>query len=561
MKKIFAVLALSLACLSLWAQKDEVTLVVYGDGKDKAEATSVALRSAIEQTYGTFVSANTSIINDDVVKDEIVSVSSGNIKSYKEIDYVTLPDGRSSITLQATVSIGKLVSYAKSHGSSAELSGAVFMQDLKIKELNKKNEEIALEHMSQKVEPILADAYNYELEIFDPYINKESNDVNYSKKFIVPIKIVMKETKSFENFLDVWQSTLSSLSLSSDEAQDWENKGLETYDFYDDVGGEYYFRNEVSKIIGDIGILISVARLAFTIRVLYSGGESKDVNFTDFATLKPNSLYPFRWKTNEDNVGCFVNGDTYKIKSFHFFNDSASGQCYSSPCIRGDRAYFSRFINGSAGLYLSATSQTHYLSRDAWRPDYYNCLCLYVVLSEEKMNKLQGIEVLPDKDLYYSLVYATTNRKPKAPAKNVSNSASASSSIKTTINPGFKLDPLPESYEPGEYYETDESYEEAIPFQLVQEKPTFDAGDGKSFAEWVISKIKESGVSAGKKMVRVGYTISKTGRVRDVKIMRGSGIPEIDALVVDIFKASPRWTPGKQGGNNCTTEVNNSIML
>ncbi len=558
MKRFFAILALLLACLSLWAQKDEVTLVVSGDGKDKAEATSVALRSAIEQTYGTFVSANTSIINDDVVKDEIVSVSSGNIKSYKEIDYVSLPDGRSSITLQATVSIGKLVSYAKSHGSSAELSGAVFMQDFKMKELNKKNEKAALMHMSQKVEPILADAYNYELEIFDPFINKESNDVNYSNKFIVPIKIVMKETKSFDNFLDVWQSTLSSLSLSSDEVKDWESRGLKTYKFHDDVGGHYCFRNDVSEFIWDFGRLICDARLAFTIRVLYSDGGSKDFNITDFATLRLKGTIDFVWKKNEDNAGCFVSARTDSIKPFPFFYGTWE-QCYSYPIITPSYANFNRFVYGGEGKYSSNTSKTHYLVRDAIRPDYYNCLCLYVVLGESEMNKLRGIEVLPNKDLYYSLVYATTGRKPKVPAKSVSNSAT--NSPKTTINPGFKLDPLPESYEPGEYYETDESYEEAVPFQLVPKKPTFDAGDGKSFADWVNSKIKESGVSAGRKMVRVSYTISKTGRVRDVKIMRSSGIPEIDALVVDIFKASPRWTPGRSGDRNCTTQVNTYVEL
>ena len=51
---------------------DDITLVVDGEGKDKTEATKNALRSAIEQSYGTFVSANTVILNDELVKDEIV---------------------------------------------------------------------------------------------------------------------------------------------------------------------------------------------------------------------------------------------------------------------------------------------------------------------------------------------------------------------------------------------------------------------------------------------------------------------------------------------------------
>ena len=63
---------------------DEVTIVVSGDGATKSEATALALRSAIERTFGTFVSANTTILNDDLVQDEIVSITTGNIKKYEE---------------------------------------------------------------------------------------------------------------------------------------------------------------------------------------------------------------------------------------------------------------------------------------------------------------------------------------------------------------------------------------------------------------------------------------------------------------------------------------------
>ena len=111
---------------------DEVTLVVSGDGVNKEEATKVALRSAIEQVYGTFVSANTSIVNDELTKDEIVTISSGNIKSYEEIESLST-DNKTVVTLQATVSISKLVSYAKSKGASAEFAGSTFGMNMKMK--------------------------------------------------------------------------------------------------------------------------------------------------------------------------------------------------------------------------------------------------------------------------------------------------------------------------------------------------------------------------------------------------------------------------------------------
>lgn len=125
---------------------DDVTLVVTGDGKTKEEATKVALRSAIEQVYGTFVSANTSLVNDELTKDEIVTISSGNIKSYEEIESLS-SDDYSIVTLKATVSISTLVSYAKSKGASVEFAGSTFGMNMKIKELNRKNEQVALDNL------------------------------------------------------------------------------------------------------------------------------------------------------------------------------------------------------------------------------------------------------------------------------------------------------------------------------------------------------------------------------------------------------------------------------
>lgn len=147
---------------------DDIKLVVDGEGPNKTEATKAALRSAIEQAFGTFVSANTEILNDELVKDEIVTVSSGNIKSYKELSSMVLPNGNTSVSLSAVVSIGKLISYAQSKGASAEFAGQTFMMNMKMRELNKKNEAIALEHILKQLEAVYSTFYDFSVEIGDP---------------------------------------------------------------------------------------------------------------------------------------------------------------------------------------------------------------------------------------------------------------------------------------------------------------------------------------------------------------------------------------------------------
>ena len=108
-------------------QSDIVSLTVSSDGITKEDAIKNALRNAIEQAFGTFVSANTSILNDELIKDEIVTISKGNIISYKELSSVTMPDGRCFVTIKTNVSISKLADYATNKGAEVEFAGSAWI--------------------------------------------------------------------------------------------------------------------------------------------------------------------------------------------------------------------------------------------------------------------------------------------------------------------------------------------------------------------------------------------------------------------------------------------------
>ena len=152
---------------------DVVTLTVNGQGTTKEIATANALRSAIEQTFGVFVSANTAIVNDELVKDEIATVSSGNIQKYTEEACVNLPNGEIAVTLSATVSISKLVTYAKNHGSSAEFAGQTLAMNVKMKELNKQNEEKVLQHTISQLWQLTPHMFDWEISITDPRLTDD----------------------------------------------------------------------------------------------------------------------------------------------------------------------------------------------------------------------------------------------------------------------------------------------------------------------------------------------------------------------------------------------------
>ncbi|MCR4799072.1 MAG: hypothetical protein K5860_01035, partial [Bacteroidales bacterium] len=161
MKKTFLIIQMLICAIVCFAQK-EVTILVSGEGKTKTEATDAALRSAIEQTFGAFVSTNTTILNDELVKDEIATVSSGNIEKYTEVNYFER-NGKSYITLNATISIGKLVSYAKSKGSSCELDGATFTAEIRKLNFYRENTIKALENLREQLKVLALDVFDVQL--------------------------------------------------------------------------------------------------------------------------------------------------------------------------------------------------------------------------------------------------------------------------------------------------------------------------------------------------------------------------------------------------------------
>ena len=90
--------------------------------------------------------------------------------------------------------------------------------------------------------------------------------------------------------------------------------------------------------------------------------------------------------------------------------------------------------------------------------------------------------------------------------------------------------------------------EEAIPFQLVEEKPSFNGGDANEFSKWVNSKLvypeiaKENGVQG---RVTRQFTVEKDGSVTNVKVLRGVD-SSLDKEAVRVVQSSPKWKPGKQ---------------
>ena len=90
-----------------------------------------------------------------------------------------------------------------------------------------------------------------------------------------------------------------------------------------------------------------------------------------------------------------------------------------------------------------------------------------------------------------------------------------------------------------------------VPFQLVDRKPAFNGGDANEFSRWVNSNLvypKEAMERSIQGRVSLQFTVTKAGKVNDVKVLRGVH-QLLDDEAVRVISASPDWSPGQQKGN------------
>ena len=200
MKRFYSIVLFFLLSLSAFAQKS-VTMVVIGEGNTKEEATQSALRSAIEQTFGTFVSSNTTILDDELIQDEIVSVSSGNIQNYNELSFSKMDNGHCTVSIEATVSLAKLTSFAQSKGSECELAGATFGANLQMAQFYIDSERKAIDNLLKELRLMLPSLYDYSVSVRDP--KPEQVTRGDPSNYVLTFDVTITANEASKQFCDI----------------------------------------------------------------------------------------------------------------------------------------------------------------------------------------------------------------------------------------------------------------------------------------------------------------------------------------------------------------------
>jgi hypothetical protein len=155
MSKIIIFSFTILLILRVNAQQDNqiLTVIASGDGENQSKATNAALRNSIEKTLGVFISSNTEVNNDILLKDQINTIASGNVLEYNIIS-VTNVNNNFNVTVSAKISLQKLVSLINNKSNIVHLNGGVFGQNVKIENYYREQESIILSNFFTKFNQI-----------------------------------------------------------------------------------------------------------------------------------------------------------------------------------------------------------------------------------------------------------------------------------------------------------------------------------------------------------------------------------------------------------------------
>jgi hypothetical protein len=299
---LFFILAVNSLLIAQSNNDKIVTIIANGKGKTAEEAKQNALRNAIEQAFGTFISSKTELMNDQLVKDEIVSVSNGNIQKFDIISELNTPSDGYLTSLSATVSISKLTSFVESKGINAEFKGNLFAFNIKQQIFNEKNEIKAISDLYEIVHSITLKSFNYSLKVNNPIATSSDN-----QNWKIGLNVSVVTNENVKNISSYLYKTLKGIALIKEEQLNYLNLGKELYPLSISISDTEYdhliFRTEKSlELIKELFQEITLGALNFKIN---NGVNEIKLGSDDLAKFSKNIYKKYIKNNGSDNLYTF----------------------------------------------------------------------------------------------------------------------------------------------------------------------------------------------------------------------------------------------------------------
>jgi len=296
---------------------DIVTIKTLGQGKTVQDATTQALREAISQAYGVFISANTTIVNDSLLKDEIVSLTTGNIQKYSILSQTEVPGIGYSVFVNSDVSLSKLSSFAQSKGSEATFDGGGFAMNIKLQKLNEQAELIATSNLLSQVWQFINSSISYSLKLNQPILNK-----TIPEDYIINTEIKSEIPDSVQVYIKKFLlEGLKNISLTDEERLAYNNLGKKMFELVISDNKLLNFRNSQTINI--------ISAFCFKIQNVYCGFQlsnniEQDINIKydihpgqmSFQLISGKSIQDFKTNSYQSFLSLRKNYNSSYISAF-----------------------------------------------------------------------------------------------------------------------------------------------------------------------------------------------------------------------------------------------------
>jgi hypothetical protein len=287
---------------------NEVEIKTSAIGKNKEDAIRVALRSAIEQVSGAYLTSSSTIINDELISENIESISNGNIKSYQINGEYLIDQFNYSVSITAIVSLNKIVEYCQQKGhSEVKVNGSLFASNITNIELNRSATLTALKNLFKVVDLSKTKNNYYE---YDFKMSKILVSGFYCE---IQIQPNVENYKSFTNYI---VSSLKSLSLSKSQSIEYKSMGIQTDEYIIALNKsssiECILYKDCNKILNEQ--LNEFDELRKSAVVDYGFEKFSIVNFLRYKKYDSNAQ-------NKKDVGYENNFYSNNFKSFYSISD------------------------------------------------------------------------------------------------------------------------------------------------------------------------------------------------------------------------------------------------
>jgi hypothetical protein len=246
-----------------------ISITVSGTGKTQEEAKQVAIRSAIEQTLGTFISSKTDILNDSLFYNKVTSFSSGCIKSYNLLNSIHLIDSNILVTLRVLINFDTFSNYFQNTGLNNDFKLSSFALNFKQHIINDDAEFNMVYNMIGYLHEIFQISFDISIKCNNP---KSVDDLN--KNWEIPIEIKVSANNNMDFSANYFLSLLNSIALTNDEILNYKNLNKSYYPIiinYKGISKKFYLRN--IKSIYAINTLTSNWEFYLRSFKVYAGSE------------------------------------------------------------------------------------------------------------------------------------------------------------------------------------------------------------------------------------------------------------------------------------------------